>query len=78
MFISLLNVKGYILAVGKYDRFYDRSFILQRDDLLLPELIIEDYPEDVSSILKPLFDSLWNAFGWQRSLHYDEEGKWKL
>lgn len=26
--------------------------------------------------LKPVFDIVWNAAGYVRSLHYDEHGNW--
>jgi hypothetical protein len=26
--------------------------------------------------LRPLFDAVWNAAGWERSFNYDEKGKW--
>jgi len=77
MFVSLLNIRGYYLAVKhNLDRFGDRQFPLQREGLHLPELILEDYPDDVPSALRELFDSLWNAFGWDRSYDYGEDGVW--
>ena len=27
------------------------------------------------AVLKPCFDSIWNACGYPRSMNYDEEGK---
>jgi len=73
LFVSLINVKDYFLAVNqKIPRF-----LLQRKTLLLPELILESYPDDVPSSLRRLFDTLWNSFGWERSLSYDTEGHFR-
>lgn len=78
-YVSILNIRDYYLAVNpSYDRFGDKKYLLKRDSLLLPEVIIEDYPDNVPATLKGLFDTLWNAFGWPRSLNYDENGAWKL
>ena len=41
------------------------------DTLVLPEVVIEDQAEKV---LNPLFDTVWNAFGFNRSSNYDNEG----
>jgi len=79
VFLSLLNIQGFYLAVSqKLDPFEDHKYLLQRKSLLLPELIFEDYPTDVRVSLKPLFDTLWNAFGWDRSYYYSDEGAWTL
>jgi len=44
---------------------------------LLPEVTIENYDEPPEKILKPCFDSIWNACGLSRDYHYDENGNWK-
>jgi hypothetical protein len=27
-------------------------------------------------VIRPVFDSIWNAAGWPRSMNYDEAGEW--
>ncbi len=49
---------------------------IDRDVLLLPEVIIENYDEKASKILKFCFDALWNAFGYPKSENYSESGEW--
>jgi hypothetical protein len=44
--------------------------------LLLPEVIVENYDIKVDDVLKPQFDLIWNACGFQRSLNFDENGNW--
>ncbi len=48
---------------------------MDRDRLLLPEVLLEDYRVDLSGALKPAFDSVWMAAGWPRSANYDAEGR---
>ena len=32
--------------------------------------------EDISKLVKPIFDSIWNACGFSHSLNYNKEGIW--
>jgi hypothetical protein len=41
--------------------------VLGRDPLLLPEIALLDFTEDLGSTLRPLFNRLWNAFGLEGS-----------
>ncbi len=75
IFISLLGVKGYSMAVS--DRFWvAESHTIDRDILLLPEVIVESYEVSAEKLLRPLFDSIWNACGFPKSFNYNDEGKW--
>ncbi|MHA1285732.1 MAG: AlbA family DNA-binding domain-containing protein [Promethearchaeota archaeon] len=49
---------------------------VDRDLLILPDVILEDYNDDLGKILKPCFDSMWNAIGFSGSPNYDRDGKW--
>jgi hypothetical protein len=42
----------------------------------LPEVVIERYGTPAEEILKPCFDSVWNACGLEQSGNYDAKGKW--
>jgi hypothetical protein len=42
----------------------------------LIEVVIEDLTDEPTKILLPLFDQMWQAFGFERSYNFDEEGKW--
>jgi hypothetical protein len=73
--LSLLGVKGYTMYVGPERRF-DVAHPIDRDALLLPEVLIEDLDTDAGIILRPVLDALWNAAGWPRSINFDDAGKW--
>lgn len=65
IFISLCGVKGIPLALpDNFQIYYVYEF--DRDPVLVPELYIENYPDDYQQLpkfLKPLLDSMWNAAG---------------
>jgi hypothetical protein len=74
--LSLLRVRGYFMAV---DSFPFRRFgggRLTRDEILLPGVTLDDFSVSTTSLLRPVFDTLWNAFGYERSYNFDEKGNW--
>jgi hypothetical protein len=73
--LSLLGVKGYTMYVSPERRF-GGGHPIDRDALLLPEALVENLDTDAATILRPIFDSLWNAAGWPGSINFDAEGKW--
>ena len=72
--LSLLGVKGYKMYVTESTSFRGES--VDRDALLLPEALVDDFAASPEQILKPAFDALWQACGYGRSLNYDEKGQW--
>lgn len=74
--VSFLGVKGYMLAVNERFSFHD-VFPIDRDNLVLPETVVEDLSTPAPTVLRPTFDMVWNACGLPRSLNYDETGGWK-
>lgn len=75
VFTTIINIRGYIM---EYNPGFGRSFgnPIDRDNLILPEVMIEDYNVDLYQVMKPIFDTVWNAAGYPRSLNYDEQGNW--
>ena len=53
-----------------------RARLIDRNDLLIPDVLIENFDNDLIQKLKPLFDIVWNSCGYPRSLNYDNEGNW--
>ncbi|MCK4659362.1 MAG: ATP-binding protein [Phycisphaerae bacterium] len=73
--LSMLGVAGYRMA------FHPKPVLLEepsidRDTLLLPDVLVEGYDEDVGRVLRPIFDAVWNATGWEGSRNYDSDGNW--
>lgn len=48
-----------------------------RDNVLLfPAVSIDTYDRPPHTVLQSVFDRLWNAVGWERSISYDDKGNW--
>lgn len=72
--LSLLNVKGWGIPSGPY--YFGSSDKIDRDYLIIPDVLVEDFSKDADVIMKPIFDTMWNAAGYAKSLGYDENGRW--
>ena len=68
--ITLFRIKGFTIP-------YFQSSAIDRNVLMLPEALVEDYDAAVDSVLRPAFDTLWQACGHEQSLHYDKDGNWR-
>jgi hypothetical protein len=74
--LSLLNVRGYWMNVNR--RSPSNHQEIDRDDLLVSEILLDDIKKPGEVVLKPIFDCVWNACGIERSFKYDEDGNWLL
>lgn len=55
------------------------SHPIDRDVVVLPEVTAGSLnEEEVPSIMKPIFDAVWNACGLRHSYNYTESGTWTL
>jgi hypothetical protein len=73
-YITLMDVRGYRLSTPV--KRHVSSFAIDRDNLEIPGLFIEDLDVEPADILRPVFDALWNSVGWRRCELYDENGQW--
>jgi hypothetical protein len=73
---SVIGVKGRRLTVaGRYEPA--QGEIADRDQLHLPEVVLDEMPADILSFaqtLRPTLDQLANAVGIPASLNFDEKG----
>lgn len=75
VFLSLLDAKdSYPNVCNDFEINLDRYHSLDRDRVLLPETAILDYGANMPSILRPLFDMIWNSFGFAASTSFDKNG----
>ncbi len=72
--LSFAGVRGKMMYVNP-ERNAGDARPIDRDVLLLPEIIVEDFEADPAQFMKPAFDQIWNACGLERSYNYDAEGK---
>lgn len=74
LFLTLVGVRGYSMATDRRS-LLEEVHTIDRDVLALPEIMIENYDIIARDILRPCFDSIWNACGFPRSLNYNEAGE---
>lgn len=74
LFATLIDVKDYSIT-KKQSWISSRPYPIDRDIVLIPEIIIEKKKFDLIKGLKPLFDSMWNACGYKSSFNYNSEGE---
>ena len=75
LFLSFVGVRGCTLAVDR-NMLWRGVPTLQEDMVVLPEILIADRDVQPHQLLRPVFDMVWNAFGFIRSLNYDDQGHW--
>lgn len=75
-FISLLGVKEYEFAVSRNMFWHSDRYPLDREDILLPEGVIESTEVKLEKIFQPYFNMIWNAYGFKQSFNYNEKGEW--
>ncbi len=75
--ISLQEVNGAHLFVSK-NIFDDGGYKFSKPELLLPEIVIEDYGTDQNyqKAMRPAFDALWNAAGYAASGYFNDDDLW--
>jgi hypothetical protein len=82
--LSLLGVKGYWMYVGP-DMGWRGGRKINRDELIVPGALIESLDieatgrttkNNVFDLMRPMFDSIWNACGYPRSFNFDAAGNW--
>ncbi len=50
--------------------------VIDRDVLMLPEIVADDLDGPPSLLLKPSLDLVWNACGYSATPHINSAGKW--
>lgn len=75
--LTLLGVSDYSITVDPIRYRQQPRHVIDRDVLPIPEVLVENFQCDISAVMRPLFDAVWNAAGWSGSLNYDETGQWK-
>lgn len=73
--LSLLGVSGYAMGVSHSPIPPAFTYLIEKDALIIPEIIVENFQCDPAEVMRPIFDAVWNASGWPRSMNYNEEGE---
>jgi len=70
--MALLGCKGAYLHTDFTEEPIDR------DVAILPEVQTDSFDEEVPTIMKPIFDAVWNACGHPYSGNYNQNGTWNV
>jgi len=76
--ISLQEISGSLLGVGGNIWGFNGPVPFKSSELLLPEIIIEDYgtEQDYQRVMRPAFDVLWNSAGYASSRYFNDDNLW--
>jgi hypothetical protein len=73
--LSFISVNGYTIKATTTSAFSQKAISIKTDVLMFPEIIVDTYGMDIAQMLKPVFDTIWNAAGFSRSFGYNEKGQ---
>jgi hypothetical protein len=71
--LTLVGVLGFQMGID--NNGLDATAKINRNVLLCPEVLIEDFESEIDSAMKVAFDAVWNATGWPSSRNY-QGNKW--
>ena len=78
--ISLLNVKGVEMAIDYRTNLIESIYghkSIDRESIILPDILLDDFSLKIVNILKPAFDSIWQACGHRCSPNYEKQKIYK-
>lgn len=75
--VTLVGVKGAVMAISPLSRSDSAETPIDRDVVSLPDVLVTSFDAKPESVLRPVFDAVWNACGLPRSFNYDKDGNWR-
>jgi hypothetical protein len=72
--LTLIGVRGLRMAMDPMN--FGSGEAIRETNLVLPGTIVDDFATPAISILKPMFDRIWNACGLMQSWNFDDQGNW--
>jgi hypothetical protein len=70
---ALLGVRGCHIVRGDFQDTYPP---IDRDDLLLPDAMVEGFGQQPATVPRLTLDAIWQAAGWRRSFNSGNDGEW--
>ncbi len=61
------------MAVSQNYYFSDKYNNIDTEVINLPEFLVQNYTDEISTLLKPIFDIIWNACGFKGSDNFNNE-----
>ena len=72
--VAFIGARGATMGVDI--RYGGDLHPIDRDVLVLPDVLIDEPPKDLPRAIRPIFDAAWNACGAPQSANYDNTGRW--
>lgn len=73
---SIISINKGVLITGNSDFGRSKPYSFNAEHVLLPDVTLNEFSQDLTTVLRPTFDALWQAGGFARSNNYDTNGKW--
>ena len=72
--VTFVNVRGLRMSFDRRDfgKFHPSS----QNHVIPQEVVVNNFEEIPSRVLKPMFDQVWNAYGYPESRSVDPESDW--
>jgi len=75
LFAALTNCEGVRIRLNNWQDYSNHA--IDRPTIHLPGIALSGFDVDAKTFLRPVFDAMWNAAGFEVSPHYDEAGNRK-
>jgi hypothetical protein len=75
LFVSFLNANGYSFLTG-LGEWGEAPTKADRNVLEVPEVILMDFGASLDQVLRPVFDTVWNAFGHEKCAYFNAAGEY--
>ena len=72
LMLTTHGLKGYAMATNSPSLHN----AIDRDVLLLPDVLIEEYNTPADRLLKPILDAFWQSAGFPSCENYNNQGRW--
>jgi hypothetical protein len=75
VFLSFCNAMNTVYRYASQEAPWEETKPLGREIATFPELYVDNFDVDVSTVMRPVFNVVWNAFGRPSCEIYDDQGK---
>ena len=72
---AIVNAANFSFPKNMLSLLRDKS-VIDRDLVMVPDVILEDFSMETTAILRPILNSLWNACGYISCPAYSETGEY--
>lgn len=74
--LTLTGVRGKQLQIPQHLTLRTNNRPQRKDILRIPGVFVRDIEPDFDKVMRPIFDTMWQAWGFSVSRNFNAEGKW--